>query len=158
MDELIGGYKAPSLKLRSKQVNVSGYQIVEAAKILQKLKFRATRRAIALIAEVSECSVRSFFDKPGRDWKEFKTRCETGETLDAIELWGFDGYDIPKDPESLTLNNSNTDSQNPKTLEPQGMQPLKPPLTVNQPTFGNPAQLSETVGNPKTVFKFSINP
>jgi hypothetical protein len=158
MDELIGGYKAPSLKLRSKQVNVSGYQIVEAAKILQKLKFRATRRAIALIAEVSECSVRSFFDKPGRDWKEFKTRCETGETLDAIELWGFDGYDIPKDPESLTLNNSNTDSQNPKTLEPQGIQPLKPPLTVNQPTFGNYTQPSETVGNPKTVFKFSINP
>ena len=155
MDEFIGGFKSNHLKLRAKQINVSGVQIVEAAKILQNLKFRATRRAIALIAEVSECTVRSFFDKPGRDWKEFKARCENGETLDAIELWGFDGYDMPDPEQTLTLNNSNMDSQNPKTEQGQGFQPFKPPLEPQSPVFGLIPQGTEKANQPKTVFKFS---
>ena len=158
LDEYLEGYTAPTLKLRSKEVNVTAYAIIQAAKKLQELRFRVTKRALALIADVSESSVKTFFDKPGRDWKEFKTKAENAETLDSIQLWGLESCETYVDSDSLTLVNSNMPSPNPKTIQPQGLQPFSANFNANLDDSLGVSLEVKGAENPKTVFKFRIQP
>jgi hypothetical protein len=122
VSEFIEGYQAPTLKLRPNQARVNKAEIMEAVGILRNLKFRVTQRALALLCEVSEGTIRCFFDKVGRDWKQFKSDCENVGTLDTYDVWENEVTLTKNLPENNTNNKTNTSLQKSSYLEPQGFQ------------------------------------
>ena len=122
VSEFIEGYQAPTLKLRPNQARVNKSEIMEAVGILRNLKFRITQRALALLCEVTEGTIRCFFDKVGRDWKQFKSDCENAGTLDTHDVWE-NVVSLTENPsENNTNNKTNTSLQKSSYLEPQGLQ------------------------------------
>jgi hypothetical protein len=122
VSEFIEGYQAPTLKLRPNQARVNKSEIMEAVGILRNLKFRITQRALALLCEVTEGTIRCFFDKVGRDWKQFKSDCENAGTLDIHDVWENVVTLTDNSSENNTNNKTNTSLQKSSYLEPQGFQ------------------------------------